>query len=299
MTDLPITARGFVNTWQCDENAHLNVQFFTGWADEASPHLHALLGLDTAAQPRVRVVEDHIRYHREMLAADSVELGSAPVTVAPRTLVAYHEMRNAYNGEVAATICRTTGYASEDGIAADWPQNFQTAAELCRVELPANARPRTVGTRGRPPDLTFDQAEQAGAIEIVRGVVHVADCDASGRMTPRAHFGRFSDGAGNFWQSIGFDRAGMRDRNQGTVVVEMRCTYHNPPRAGDRIVVRSGLLGATERILHIVHFLFDAGAGRLAATAEGVGVLFDLEARRIVTLDAQEQSRLEAASLHL
>ena len=36
MTDLIPTFGTAVNTWQCDENDHLNVQFYTDFAHEAS-----------------------------------------------------------------------------------------------------------------------------------------------------------------------------------------------------------------------------------------------------------------------
>ena len=39
-----------VNTWQCDENDHLNVQFYTEFGHEASAHLLAELGLGPRAQ---------------------------------------------------------------------------------------------------------------------------------------------------------------------------------------------------------------------------------------------------------
>ena len=55
-------------------------------------------------------------------------------------------------------------------------------------------------------------------------------------MTPHAHVGRFSDGAGFFWSAFGFGRNIMRERNQGTAVVEMLCRYHQPPHVGDLIV---------------------------------------------------------------
>ena len=39
-----------VNTWQCDENDHLNVQFYTEFGHEASAHLLSALGLGPRAQ---------------------------------------------------------------------------------------------------------------------------------------------------------------------------------------------------------------------------------------------------------
>ena len=91
-----------VNTWQCDENDHLNVQFYTEFGDEGSAHLLHRLGLGPRAQAElglaIRVQEDHIRYLREFRVVDPVEVVSAPVEVGERHLVAYHEIRNPSDG---------------------------------------------------------------------------------------------------------------------------------------------------------------------------------------------------------
>ena len=57
-----------VNIWQCDENNHLNVQYYTEFGHEASAHLLASLGLGPRAQRSagltIGVAEDHVRYLR-------------------------------------------------------------------------------------------------------------------------------------------------------------------------------------------------------------------------------------------
>ena len=297
MNDLPVTARGFVNTWQCDENDHLNVQFYTGWVDEASPHLHAMLGLD-GAQLRGVAVEDYIRYHREMLAADGVEVRSAPLQVVADRFAAYHEIRNGYDGTVAATVRRVTRCRTLDSALAPWPQAFIATAQQRQIELPESARPRTAGLRPLPQP-TIAQALAAGAFETGRGTIGAGECAPSGRITPRGVFGRMSDAAGFVWQGLGFDRAAMRARRRGTVVVEYRCRYLARLGIGARCVMLSGLLASTDRILHLVHFLYDADSGKLAAAADGVGMMLDLETRRSAKLTDEDRARLAGRVMKL
>ena len=301
MTDLISTARGCVNTWQCDENDHLNVQHFPSFAWDGARHLHAVLGLGPRALAdaglRVRTVEDHIRYHREMFAADAWEVASGPLEVGESTFVAYHEIRNALNGEVAGTVRQVTRCVDEDGKPKAWPSSFRELAEAMRVALPANAQPRTAGSLGPMPDLTLDQADAVGLFPICQGVVQPQECDADGLLLPRFHFARYSDGAPGFWQGAGFDRIQMRERGQGTVVLELRNEIRRPLRAGALTVVKSGLLATTDKTMHIAHFLFDADTGELAAAADGVGVLFDQRARKLVSFAADERERLAARIL--
>src|SRR5476649_2039270 len=141
MSELVLAYTTAVNTWQCDENDHLNVQFYTEFAHEASANLMTILGLGRRAQAKagltVRAAEDHLRYLREFRVIDLVEIRSAPVEVGERDLLVYHEARNQSDGSVASTIRRRS---TSDW---PWPAAWRARAEAARVELPARAQPRS------------------------------------------------------------------------------------------------------------------------------------------------------------
>lgn len=283
-----------VNTWQCDENAHLNVQFYTEFGHEASAHLLHQLGFGPRAQrdagATVRAADDHIRYLREFRVIDSVEVRSAPVEVSEYELLVYHEVLNPADGSVASTIRRR--------IVSDtpWPAATRDRAEAARIDLPARARPRSVGTF-EWPDLTLDHAERTGLIDVGRTVVKPGECDERGEFLPRHQFGRYSDGAPMLWNHLGFDRTAMQDRQEGSVVVEMLQHYRRPLHAGDLVIVMSGLAEFSDKVLKFTHFLFDAESGTLAACAEAVGMKFDQKIRKIMTFSAEDQARLAERKL--
>ena len=283
-----------VNTWQCDENAHLNVQFYTEFGHEASAHLLHRLGFGPRAQREsgitFSVADDHIRYLREFRVIDSVEVRSAPVGVSDYGLVLYHEVRNPADGAVASTIRRRI--MSDKPL----PAAVRERAEAMRIDLPANARPRSVGTI-ELPDLALADASKVGLIDVGRTVVKPAECDEHGAFLPRHQFGRYSDGAPFLWNHLGFDRSAMQERGEGSVVVEMQNHYRRPLRAGDLIVVMSGLADYSDKILKFTHFLFDAESGMLAACAEAVGMKFDQKIRKIMTFSAEDQARLAERKL--
>ncbi|MDP1965057.1 MAG: thioesterase family protein [Reyranella sp.] len=285
-----------VNTWQCDENDHLNVQFYTEFGHEASAHLLANLGLGPRAQRAsglaVTAAEDHVRYLHEFRVIDAVEVHSAPVEVGERHLVAYHEIRNPAEAGIAATVRRR--------IVCDrpWPEAFRARAEAAKMALPEAAKPRSVGTLILP-DLTLAQAPATGMIDIGRTVITPDECDEHGEFLPRHQFGRYSDGAPMLWNHLGFDRSAMQERQEGSVVVEMLNHYRRPLRAGDLAVVMSGLAAFTSKTLVFTHFLFEAETGTLAACAEAVGMKFDQKIRKIMTFTQQDQARLAERQLKL
>jgi acyl-CoA thioester hydrolase len=207
-------------------------------------------------------------------------------------LTAYHEIRNASDGTVAATMRRR--------IASDkpWPAPFRARAEAARMTLPANASPRSVGKRALP-DLVLGDAAHTGLVEVGRTVITPAECDERGEFLPHHQLGRYSDGVPLLWNHLGFDRTAMQERGEGSVVVEMLNHYRRPLRAGDLLVVMSGLASSTDKVLVFTHFLFEAETGTLAACAEAIGMKFDQKVRKIMTFTKEDQARLVERTLRL
>ena len=80
----------------------------------------------------------------------------------------------------------------------------------------------------------------------------------------------------------------------GLAVVEYRIRYFEPPRAGDRFVVRAGLVQAEPRRLGWAYWMFDPDTGAPLAGARSVLVPFDLDARKAMTLPDDAVARLKA-----
>jgi len=197
---------------------------------------------------------------------------------------------NPADGKVAATVRRR--------VVSDrpWPEAFRRQAEAARVALPDIAKPRSVGAP--LPMITLQEAPATGLVEVGRSTVKPEECDEKGEFLPRHCFGRYSDGAPFLWNHLGFDRAAMQERQEGSVVVEMRNEHHGALRAGDLVLVLSGLASFTDKILTFSHFLFEAETGTLVACAEAVGVKFDQKMRKIMRFTEQDRARLEQRKLH-
>ncbi|MBS0549150.1 MAG: hypothetical protein JSR24_15445 [Proteobacteria bacterium] len=235
---------------------------------------------------------DHIRYLREFRVVEPIEVRSAPIEIGERHLVVYHEVRNAADGAVAATICRRL----ESDRA--WPDAFRARADAARVDLPAAARPRSVGTPALP-DMTLERAEKIGLILVGRTVVKPQECDAQGVLLPRHQFGRYSDAAPMLWNHMGFDRSAMQERAVGSVVVETLHYYRGAARAGDLMVIMSGLADFSDKTLKLVHFAFDGESGGLVACSEGIGMKFDQKIRKIIAFSSDDRARLARCKLDL
>ena len=304
MAALTETGRGFVNAWECDENAHYNVQFFAAQKDDAQAHFRLALGLSPLNLPdsqlHVSTVYDHIRFHGELRVADMFAIKSGIVDWQDTTCVVYHEMRDVSTGQLSATYTsRWDHMNAATGTPEPWSGGCRTLAEQFRVDLPDNAQPRSTGRDGPIPDLTLQEAEDKGLMSTYRGTVLPGDCDASGFMTTRYYVARFSDSAAHVWNQVGVDFTQGYQRGLGTVAVEDFISYRRPLRAGDAIVLKSFVRHVGRKTMSFSHLVFNAASGRIAATVEVTVVLMDLTQRKATEFDAGLRSQLEKTIVKL
>ena len=103
------TYRGAVMQWHCDQMGHMNVMWYVGKFDEGIWSLFAMMGISAtylrAEDQAKAAVDQRIQYRRELLAGDTLTIGSGVLEIEPKSITIVHEMRHALSGEIAAT-CR-------------------------------------------------------------------------------------------------------------------------------------------------------------------------------------------------
>lgn len=106
MTTHP-TYKGIVQQWHCDHMGHMNVMWYVGKFDEATWAFFAELGLKPAelrAQNKgMAALEQNIKYLREALPGDLLEIYTKPLEVRNKTIRFVHTMIDCEIGETAAT----------------------------------------------------------------------------------------------------------------------------------------------------------------------------------------------------
>ena len=190
------TQVSFVNAWECDENDHLNVQFYFGRFEEADQHFRAMVGLDPAFRRSARLV----RYHAELREDDLVEVESGFAVSDDGTVGLVHALRRMTDG----TLC-ATAYDGFDEHERELYAFARRTDALTDLE-PKQFRPRGVDDRLTAP-MSRAQLQEAGAFVTARSVIRPQDCNHENRALDRAHIGHFSDGASILWEKIGLTKA--------------------------------------------------------------------------------------------
>lgn len=270
MSQLIETHRSFVNTWECDENVHMNVQFYMKRFDEAARFFALAHGGDhLAGLPPVR----HVRYHSELAAAQSAVIRSGVIAEGPLAGRVVHRMEENATGRLCATALDGPGAPDSTAIADE--------AEA------APALPRSIDPAPRP-GRTLEEMLAAGGLIVHRCILTPAECDAKGRLTQQFHIARFTDGAPHVWDHAGISTRWLNAKGLGRVAVEMQIRHHNPAMAGDALILVSRAETGEGKTIRLHHELIRATDGMPVASGEVVGLVMDLATRKSVKLELEQ-----------
>ncbi len=265
------THRSFVDTWECDENAHMNVQFYLKRFDEAARFLRFMDGDGdmAAALPRIR----HVRFHAELDAARSAVIESGVIGNGPFEGWAVHMMRESASGKLSAT-------------AIDSPDGGTGGRARADEKAVAEALPRSLNAEPLVP-VDGDTVLRQGGLVSHRCIVRPSECDTNGEMLQQFYIARFTSGAPHAWDHAGIGTRWLFENGFGRVAVEMKIDHHAPARAGDPVLLYTRLEIQGEKLLRLHHELVRAGDGAALASAEVIALVLDLKTRKSVALPEQ------------
>ncbi|HEY4345297.1 MAG TPA: thioesterase family protein [Parvibaculum sp.] len=292
--------RGYVSMQECDEMGHMNIQHYIGKTSDAGFSLRAALGIGASRQAvsgtGYVALEHHIRFHRELKTSDLVLIRSGIIEVREKTFRKYQEMREVLDDRLAATFVVDVGcldFATRRLTA--WPGETRAKAEALMMELPDHAAPRGLYRETIDRDVSLARADADGMIESNRSAVNPWECDTNAHMNARFIMARFSDAQGHMWAHAGLGRHQQAEAGLATATVEMRLVYFRELTAGDTLIVRTGLVEAGAKTLRYRHWMFNAETGEAVCAAEGLGLLFDKQSRKAVSIPQEVARRFARA----
>lgn len=279
-----VTLRSTVNRWECDENAHMNVQFYFAKFDDADRVFRDRFALPSLT--RAARLTRHVRYHREAAAGAMIEVRSAVVRRDGEPVAVRHRMTSEPGGMVTATALDTYRpdallriSAGLQAPSADW-------------EEISGARPRGLDIA---PAGENDEAATRHRIATYHGVFHPRDFAADGYPLDRAFISCFTDAAPHIWWEGGIEPAWLQQNNFGRVAVEMKLTYGAMPQPGGVVSMDTAFLAVGNTTFTLRHTL--TSGGRIVAYGELVSLMMDLDRRKAVPLpECAERMRQLAAT---
>ncbi len=225
------------------------------------------------------------------MLASVVEMGESDARL---LLVLVHSV----SGEPAATFQTVVSHVTpRDGRAFPWPERVRARGAELTAPVPDYAAARSIGLGPFQTTASLARAEALDLVTISAGALVAQDCDVFGRMNLEGFIGWVADGVPRLVSRLRnavVEHAEDRPARAGGAVLEYRLVYLDWPRAGDRVVIRSGLAGVDQRAQRMIHWMLDPNTGRPWGVAEAVAATLDLDARKIVPISAPAQAAMRA-----
>ena len=290
-------ARSSVQTWECDQMGHMNVQFYLDKAGQGLAALALELGLGPAAARSMGATlcarEHHVRFLREQRPGAPFFLRAAIVDAGEDGLTVYQEMVETVSDVPAATFLIDAAWVDvASRTPRPLPEALQPGPEQ-RFEVPAHGRPRGLELSTPRPAPELAEADRAGMLRTWQGEVSRDQADDAGFLTARHFMGIVSDSIPNLLALTGGSDRSKTPR-VGGAALEYRFVYRGHPRVGDVLTLRSGLKHVGSKAYTWCHWLFDLDSGAAVATAEAVAIALDLEQRRAIPIPDVMRANLEA-----
>ncbi len=279
-----IIGKGSVQQEECDVMGHMNVRHYVARAADALDWLMLEAGLPPS-RGRLAVMDQHLRFLREMSPGTPFTIRGGIVSVAADRLRTVVEIRNGATDMPAATLVTDLGL---------WGAPLPEApkAEPLLVAMPDHAGPRGLGFNPPPPLPDRDAARAMGLTEGYRGAVRPHECDTDGVMRPDVIIARIWDGVPNL-RNRGTG-VGIKEEGMGSAALEYRVAQFRPMQAGQLLTVCSGLKALGDKTTTWTHLVHDGETGEVVAAAEAVGIAFDLKARKAVAIPDERRAALTA-----
>jgi acyl-CoA thioesterase FadM len=261
------TYRGTVFRWEVDHNDHFTVAYYLARLADAGRTLLHVLGVGPSP-----TVDCYIRYQHELRVGDIMHVESGVIGVEGESLLLGHKLYETAAGNLCTTV--------EQRVATKLGAETRRAAEARKVAWDGPARE----ARPRPPGLD-------GLRDAARDIVKPEEVDVTGQLGLPAAVQRFSASNAHVLAAFGLTPAYMRDQRRGFSTFEFQLGMGGEVRAGDPLVVRSGLVHVGSSSLRILHVMLDERTGAEVASLQQSGVHFDQDRRRPTPLPENLRAR--------
>ena len=119
--------------------------------------------------------------------------------------------------------------------------------------------------------------------------------DSNGHMNLAYYVVVFDLGTDRLYDALGIGNAYREATGYSCFTAETHTVYEREVRLGDRLLVRTWLLGSDAKRLHYFHEMFHADSGERSAVQELMALHIDMRVRRVAPFPADRYATLQGA----
>ncbi|MEM6712450.1 MAG: acyl-ACP thioesterase [Pseudomonadota bacterium] len=282
------TIRDTVNSWECDENDHINIKAYAWRFDRAVRTFLVEAGWQVPHR-----LGRIIRYHAELRGGEPVHATTGMVALTDGRIALEHRL---YASQRMST---------QDGFGVLTATSLDVLPDVSREDLSAfDVPPPSDHVLPKSGDLALSGAPTAEALETLTATYRsVIGPDAFGpaaesadgpMLTDQYLVGMISDSATHAWALAGADDAWLRSKNWGRAAVELKLTYGLRPSAGDVVTIMTGMRARSSKTVSFRHHVINTMTDTVIAIADITSLMLNLETRRAMVWPDDKLAHLDS-----
>ena len=131
--------------------------------------------------------------------------------------------------------------------------------------------------------------------ETYRGIVHSWQCDFLGHMNVQFYVSKFDEASWHLIAKYGLTPEYFKTSQRSVAIVEQRIKYFRELNAGDLLVIRSKIVKAKTKSLHIFQRMINSQTNTIVAEEEIICVQIDTNTRKFRSFPNEIFKKLVAA----
>ncbi|WP_040495836.1 thioesterase family protein [Ilumatobacter nonamiensis] len=269
MSELRVTHTSSVTEDQIDHLGHMNVRYYAVNARRATHAVLADLGWDDPAG--AEVFDVYTRHHHEQLLGTKLHVRSGLLGADGDSIRIYHELANAETGDLAATFI--------DRVRTNTPKDH-----LEVVDLPAHGTPRSIDLASTATTPSLDMVRDLGLAMRAPRVIDGEDTGDTDTVLPHLVPMLIWGGTPPDGSTHELVHTGPGGESMGWATLETRIGVGRLPTIGTRIQSFGATTSIADKTTQMSMWAFDLDTGAVIASFEVVSVLFDIGARRAMSI---------------
>ncbi|MEM9120495.1 MAG: thioesterase family protein [Cyanobacteria bacterium P01_F01_bin.56] len=259
-----------VQPWECDENEHMNAQFYAARFQQATAEFAAATGLVRPLNSKQRLT---LRFHAEAHTEQHLVVESALIEVSPHGYAIGHRLLDAASERLLATSIDQSPWQRQPGHLPSRP--FEPRFDAPGID------PNPINAPKAEPDALADGGFPSGRIAIA-----TKNMGTDGHYPHQIYVALFGQGAAIAWDVIGLTQDVLQSHRWGGMVVNLSMTILQPLQPGILVKQVSRIVTLRSRVMTIRHDQFNVETGEPIARSVSTGMLVNLNTRRIIALPA-------------
>ena len=262
-----------VQPWECDENKHMNAQFYAARFQQATAEFAAATGLVRPRNSKQRLT---LRFYAEAQTEQHLVVESALIEVSPHSYAIGHRLLDAASERLLATSIDQSPWQLQQ-------RHLPSRSFEPRFDAPG-IDPNSMNAPNTEQDALADGGFPSGRIAITP-----TNIGTDGHYPHRIYVALFGQGAAITWDVIGLKHDVLQSHRWGGMVVNLSMTILQPLQPGTLVKQVSRILTLRSRFITIRHDQFNVETGEPIARSVATGILVSLDTRRIIPFPVLSQ----------